>query len=82
MFIEIDNVKKENFEWFDYPNKEIKKITLNNVNSKSVKIEFDDSEKLKLFILELMQNNYITIDEIKDYFIWLVIYRLKDSKVI
>jgi len=61
MKITIDNVKKENYECFNYPNREFKKIEINNIKynklGKDIKIEFDNEREAENFIYELVNEN-------------------------
>ena len=57
MKIIIDNVKKENYECFNYPNKEIKKISIGNIKYKDIQFEFDSIIDIDDFICELIRKN-------------------------
>ena len=60
----IDNVERQNYNYFNYPNKDIKKIEINNVKHifcrKDLKIEFDNQIEAEEFIQELMREYGIT----------------------
>lgn len=68
MKITIDNVKKENYECFNYPNKEFKKIDISNIKynklGKDIKIEFDNNNEAESFIYELINENGITKEDL------------------